>query len=74
MEKHYSSIDQMIQDVPMDVERIRGLIEDEKQIKRLAQYLINNHGDEIGKVINESAVDVAIRLLDTIKRPQRSNW
>lgn len=67
-------MDEMIQNVPMDAERVRGLIEDEKQIKRLAQYLINNHGDEIGKVINESAVDVAIRLLEATKRPQRSNW
>lgn len=70
MEKNYSSIDEMIQDVQVDANRIRGLIEDERQIKRLATYLINNHGDQIGKVMNETAVDVAIRLLEI----RRSNW
>ena len=49
----------------------------QKEIDRLAKFLVSNYADEIGKGNpreGESAVDVAIRLLRKDKKAAPVNW
>ena len=61
MQKNYGSIDEMMGHIKPDAERLQQLLKYESQVKKLANYLMQYHAAQIG--LNESAVDIAIRLL-----------
>lgn len=44
----------------------RDVSQESEEIDRLAGYLLRNFGQEIGREASESAVDVALRLLDRV--------
>lgn len=63
MQKNYGSIDEMMGHISTDTNTMQRLLRHQTEMRKLANYLMDHHGAQIGKDLTESAVDIAIRLL-----------